>query len=94
MKALLERELELVPPHDLDLSGLDGERVPTRRFDSVYYDTSDRALLRRGMTLRRWMESGAAAWQLKLPSGGARLELELPDGARRRPSKRSGSSSA
>jgi CHAD domain-containing protein len=77
MKVFLEREVKLAPPPDLDLSQLDGERGPDRAFDSLYYDTADRALLRRGVTLRRRSEGESAAWQLKLPSRGDRLELEL-----------------
>jgi CHAD domain-containing protein len=80
MKAMLEREVKLAPPPNLDLSGLGGERVGSRTFDSIYHDTAARDLLRRGVTLRRRVEGDRAAWQLKLPSGAARFELEFEDG--------------
>ena len=77
MKATLEREVKLQPPEGFELSGLEGERRETRLFDSTYYDTDDRRLAREGVTLRRRVENGAGAWQLKLPKGAARLELEV-----------------
>ncbi|HVN60212.1 MAG TPA: CYTH and CHAD domain-containing protein [Gaiellaceae bacterium] len=77
MKATLEREIKLQPPEGFELSGIDGARREPRLFDSTYYDTDDRRLARGGVTLRRRVESGAGAWQLKLPKGSARLELEL-----------------
>ena len=77
MKATLEREVKLQPPEGFDLSGLEGERREPRLFDSTYYDTDDRRLAREGVTLRRRVEDGVGAWQLKLPKGAARLELEL-----------------
>ena len=77
MKATLEREIKLQPPEGFELAGLDGERREPRLFDSTYYDTDDRRLAREGVTLRRRVENGVGAWQLKLPKGAARLELEL-----------------
>jgi CHAD domain-containing protein len=79
MKALLEREIKLAPPEDLDLASFDGERARVRTLDSTYYDTDGRDLLRHGVTLRRRVERRKGAWQLKLPSGEARLELEFAD---------------
>ncbi len=80
MKSTLEREVKLQPPEGFELSGLDGERREPRTFDSTYYDTDDRRLACEGVTLRRRVENGAGAWQLKLPKGAARLELELEGG--------------
>jgi len=82
MKSLLEREVKLTPPPDLDLDALDGERVPARELDSTYYDTEARDLLRRRVTLRRRVEDGRDSWQLKLPTDavGARHELEFDGG--------------
>ncbi len=77
VKATLEREVKLQPPEGFELSGLEGERREPRLFDSTYYDTDDRRLAREGVTLRRRVELGVGAWQLKLPKGAARLELEL-----------------
>jgi len=74
---MLEREVKLQPPEGFELSGIDGARREPRLFDSTYYDTDDRRLAREGVTLRRRVEDGAGAWQLKLPKGAARLELEL-----------------
>jgi CHAD domain-containing protein len=79
MKALLEREVKLAPPQNLDLAALGGEKAAARTFDSTYYDTEGRDLLRRGVTLRRRVERRKGAWQLKLPSGDARVELEFDD---------------
>ena len=62
------------------LSGLEGEHREPRLFDSTYYDTDDRRLAREGFTLRRRVENGGGAWQLKLPQDGARLELEFEGG--------------
>ena len=77
MKATLEREVKLQPPEGFELAGLEGEPREPRLFDSTYYDTEDRRLAREGVTLRRRVEDGVGAWQLKLPKGVARLELEL-----------------
>ena len=77
MKATLEREIKLQPPEGFDLAGVGGARREPRLFDSTYYDTDDRRLAREGVTLRRRVENGVGAWQLKLPKGAARLELEL-----------------
>src|SRR5262252_177697 len=79
LDALLEREVKLAPPHDLDLASIGGERAAVRRFDSTYWDTAGRDLLRRGVTLRRRVERRRASWQLKLPTGDARLELRFAD---------------
>ncbi len=79
VKAKVEREVKLQPPEGFDLSGFEGERHKPRLFDSTYYDTDDRRLAREGVTLRRRVENGAGAWQLKLPQGVARLEIELDD---------------
>jgi CHAD domain-containing protein len=77
VKATLEREVKLQPPEGFALSGLEGEPREPRLFESTYYDTADRRLAREGVTLRRRVENGVGAWQLKLPQGAARLELEL-----------------
>jgi CHAD domain-containing protein len=79
MKALVEREVKLAPPADLDLTSLGGTRAPARTFDSTYHDTAARDLLRWGVTLRRRVERRRGAWQLKVPSGKARVELEFAD---------------
>jgi CHAD domain-containing protein len=80
MKALLEREVKLAPPPDLDLSELDGESAAARDFDSTYYDTESHDLLRHRVTFRRRVEGDSAAWQLKLPGADGRHELEFEDG--------------
>jgi CHAD domain-containing protein len=79
MKALIEREVKLAPPENLDLTSLGGTRARARSFDSTYYDTAGRDLLRWGVTLRRRLERRKGAWQLKVPSGKARVELEFAD---------------
>ena len=75
----LERERKLVGKHEL-LDTLDGEPLETRTFTSTYYDTDDRRLLRRGVTLRRRVEGGLSRWQLKLPQNTGRLEVEVAGG--------------
>ena len=39
MKSLLEREIKLAPPQDLDLASLGGERAGARTLGATYYDT-------------------------------------------------------
>ncbi|WP_164479250.1 CYTH and CHAD domain-containing protein [Nakamurella antarctica] len=52
----------------------------TRRLTSVYFDTAERDLLGRAITLRRRDDDSGAesGWQLKLPAGNARTELSSP----------------
>jgi CHAD domain-containing protein len=72
---VLERERKLVGPAEL-LDALEGEPIESRIFTSSYHDTAERRLARHGLTLRRRVENGVSAWQLKLPRDGGRLELE------------------
>ncbi|MEZ0067399.1 CHAD domain-containing protein [Streptacidiphilus sp. MAP12-20] len=56
-----------------------GVAAPTELLDAVYYDTPDRRLLARRITLRRRTGGHDAGWHLKLPAtDGARMELRLP----------------
>ena len=49
--------------------------------DAVYLDTSERDLLRRGVTLRRRTGGDDAGWHLKIPAAdGSRTELRRPPG--------------
>ena len=80
-----ERELKLAIPAGFELPDLPGEPLASRTFTSTYFDTSDRALARAGLTLRRRVESRRGLWQLKLPGEGERLELEAPGGPGRPP---------
>jgi CHAD domain-containing protein len=75
----LERERKLVGKHEL-IDTLEGESLETRTFTSTYFDTDDRRLLRRGVTLRRRVEDGLSRWQLKLPQNSGRLEVEAAGG--------------
>jgi len=81
MDAFLEREFKLRAQPGFRLPDLPGERLAPRVFTSVYYDTADHRLARRGMTLRCRTERRRPRWQLKLPRGAARLELTVPGGA-------------
>jgi CHAD domain-containing protein len=72
---VLERERKLVGPAEA-LDALEGEPIDSRIFTSTYHDTPDGRLARHGVTLRRRLENGVSAWQLKLPRKGGRLELE------------------
>ncbi len=80
-----ERELKLAVPAGFELPELPGEPLGPLTFTSTYFDTSDRALARAGVTLRRRVESRKGLWQLKLPGEGERLELEAPGGPGRPP---------
>jgi inorganic triphosphatase YgiF len=51
MEAFLEREFKLQAQPGFRLPDLPGEQLPPRVFTSVYYDTADHRLARRGMTL-------------------------------------------
>ena len=75
MRAALEREVKLSVGSDFTLPALPVDPVP-RELRATYFDTSDRRLARRGVTLRRRVEDGRDAWQLKLPAGDARIEIE------------------
>ncbi len=80
MRSTLELERKLVGKPEL-LEALEGEALTPRLFTSTYYDTEDRRLLRRGITLRRRVEDGRSLWQLKLPRATGRLEVESAGGA-------------
>lgn len=53
----------------------------TEHLRSEYFDTSDHALLRARMTLRRRTGTVDAGWQLKVPAGRFREEVRLDDTA-------------
>jgi CHAD domain-containing protein len=75
VRATLEREVKLSVGSDFTLPPLPVEATP-RDLRAVYFDTSDHRLASRGVTLRRRLEDGRDAWQLKLPEGSARREIE------------------
>jgi|1186.fasta_scaffold04897_2 CHAD domain-containing protein len=75
----LERERKLLGGAEL-LDQLGGEPIESRVFTSTYFDTADRRLLRRGVTLRRRVEHGRSHWQLRLPQESGRLEVEADGG--------------
>jgi CHAD domain-containing protein len=77
-----ERELKLAVPAGFRLPELPGRPLVPTMFTSTYVDTADRRLSRARITLRRRVENGRSAWQLKLPQAGARLELEALGGPR------------
>jgi len=52
--------------------------------DATYYDTTDLALARHQMTLRRRRGGHDAGWHLKRPAGNDRTELQVPAPARSR----------
>jgi CHAD domain-containing protein len=76
MKMSVERELKFEGNGVVEIERLGGEPLEPHTFSSTYYDTSDRRLLRAGITLRRRIENGLGVWQLKLPAAESRLELE------------------
>jgi CHAD domain-containing protein len=75
-----ERELKLAVPPGFRLPEIPGEPLEARTFTSTYLDSTDRALTRAGITLRRRVQDRRGLWQLKLPGKGERLELEAPGG--------------
>src|SRR5690242_3467022 len=79
IKSEVETETKLSVEPDFRLPTLSGHRLPRRIFTSMYFDTLDHCLARSSITLRRRIENGSAAWQLKLPLDGARREIELRD---------------
>lgn len=55
------------------------ERSPSQWLDAVYYDTPDRDLSRRRITLRRRSGGTDAGWHVKLPAGpDTRTEVRVP----------------
>jgi CHAD domain-containing protein len=78
VKRTIEREIKLRAGAGFALPRELGEPLEPRRFSSTYHDTSDHRLAASGVTLRYRAESGAGAWQLKLPHASDRVELELP----------------
>ena len=79
MGARPDRERRLLGGADL-LELLEGEPLEPRVFTSTYFDTADRRLLRRGLTLRRRVENGVSRWQLTLPQPTGRFEVEAEGG--------------
>jgi len=77
IKSVVETETKLSVEPDFRLPALSGRPLPRRVFTSTYFDTLDHCLARSSITLRRRIENGSAAWQLKLPLDGARREIEL-----------------
>jgi CHAD domain-containing protein len=91
-QSYVERELKFdVEPGFVvpDIAGLlpaGGRTVTsTEQLRSDYFDTTDHALLRAHMTLRRRTGSTDAGWQLKVPSGAFREEIRLDSGGHRVP---------
>jgi len=87
IKAVTETERKLSVEADFRLPDLPGRPLPRRLFTSTYYDTLDHCLARSGITLRRRVENGLGAWQLKLPLNGARKEIELQDDSKTPPAR-------
>ncbi|HSA62188.1 MAG TPA: CYTH and CHAD domain-containing protein [Nitrospiraceae bacterium] len=83
----LERETKLAVEQDFRLPQLPGQRLPRRRFTSIYYDTPDHCLARSAITLRYRVEGRHAAWQLKLPRNGMRREIEMAGGMEEPPGR-------
>ncbi len=79
LRSVVETERKLSVEADFRLPALSGRALPRRVFTSTYFDTLDHCLARSNITLRRRMEKGSVAWQLKLPLDGTRREIELPD---------------
>ncbi|RPH81525.1 MAG: CHAD domain-containing protein, partial [Nitrospiraceae bacterium] len=79
VKTTVEREIKLAVDDHFRLPKLPGTPIPRRLLTSIYYDTSQYDLAHAGITLRRRVERGKQAWQLKLPLMKSRQEIELVD---------------
>ncbi|MDE3050323.1 MAG: CYTH domain-containing protein, partial [Nitrospirota bacterium] len=75
----LEREIKLAIDPSFRLPHLPGIPLPRRLLTSTYYDTSQYDLAHARITLRRRVEHGKQAWQLKLPLMKDRQEIEIVD---------------
>lgn len=76
IKSVTETERKLSVDAGFRLPDLPGDPLPRRVFTSTYFDTLDHCLARSSITLRRRVENGSPAWQLKVPLNGARWEIE------------------
>ena len=85
IKSVIETERKLSVDADFRLPDLAGDRLPRRLFTSTYFDTLDHCLARSNITLRRRVEHGSPAWQLKIPLNGARREIEFHDASKTPP---------
>jgi CHAD domain-containing protein len=77
--SIVEREIKLAVDEHFHLPKLPGTAIPRRLLTSVYFDTSRYDLAHAGISLRRRVERGKQAWQLKLPLMKDRQEVELVD---------------
>lgn len=83
MQTEIERKYDVGP--DADVPALAGigpvaataDEAPVR-MSAVYYDTSDRALSRGRITMRRRAGGEDQGWHVKLPGAKARTELHVP----------------
>ena len=75
----LEHEIKLAIDSSFRLPHLPGIPLPRRLLTSTYYDTSQYDLAHARITLRRRVEHGKQAWQLKLPLMKDRQEIEIVD---------------
>ena len=73
----VEREIKLAVDDHFRLPVLPGTPLPRHLLTSTYYDTAQYHLAHVGITLRRRVERGKQAWQLKLPLMKDRQEVEL-----------------
>lgn len=73
----IEREVKLTADSEIAVEQLGGAPLETRFFTSTYHDTPEFLLSQSGITLRRRLEHGRNAWQLKLPVDSGRREIEV-----------------
>lgn len=79
VQSTVEREIKLAVDHHFRLPHLPGIPLPRRVLTSTYYDTVSHDLAHARITLRRRVERGKEAWQLKIPLGNDRQEIEIAD---------------
>ncbi len=79
VQSMVEREIKLSVDDHFRLPKLPGIPLPRRLLTSTYYDTAQYDLAHAEITLRRRVERGKQAWQLKLHLMKDRQEVELVD---------------
>jgi CHAD domain-containing protein len=81
MKQAIERRLTYDVGPSFRLPEMPGTPLARRAFVSIYWDTADRALARRGVTLYRHTEQRQHRWQIELPGGVGLTDAKWPGAA-------------
>ncbi len=74
-------DAEAVLPNLVDLPGVTSvEAAAEHHLEATYFDSTDLALSRAGITLRRRSGGDDEGWHLKLPASDGKVEVQLPLG--------------